>query len=71
MAAYRATKHDSTGFTPNYLMFGREVNSPISLGLGKPEDEPIGNSYLTLVSDRVDKFEKAYEVDPYAPKKVS
>ena len=62
MAAYRATKHDSTGFTPNYLMFGREVNSPISLVLGKTQDEPNENSYLSLVSDRVDKFEKAYEL---------
>ena len=61
MAAYRATKHDSTGFSPNYLMFGREVNSPISLVLGKPADEKPEKSYLDVVSQRVQKFERAYE----------
>jgi len=34
MAAYRATEHDVTGFTPNYLFLGREVYSPIDLTLG-------------------------------------
>ena len=31
MAAYRATEHPATGFTPNYLMYGREVTTPIEL----------------------------------------
>lgn len=26
--AYRATKHSATGFTPNFMMFGREVREP-------------------------------------------
>lgn len=30
-AAYRSTVHPATGFTPNFLMFGREVNLPIDL----------------------------------------
>ncbi|KAK3088259.1 hypothetical protein FSP39_016699 [Pinctada imbricata] len=33
-SAYRSCCHDSTGFSPNMLMFGREVNLPISLEMG-------------------------------------
>ena len=31
MMAYRATCHDSTGFSPNELMFGREIPFPIDV----------------------------------------
>jgi len=34
MAAYRATCHSSTGYSPNALFLGREVISPIDLVLG-------------------------------------
>jgi transposase InsO family protein len=34
MAAYRASKHESTGFTPNKLFLSREVCAPIDLVLG-------------------------------------
>ena len=37
MAAYRATVHPATGFTPNYLMYGREVNTAIDLATPLPE----------------------------------
>ena len=32
-AAYRATVHPSTGFTPNFMMFGRETTMPVHLPL--------------------------------------
>ncbi|XP_037834631.1 uncharacterized protein LOC112450568 [Kryptolebias marmoratus] len=31
LMAYRATKHSSTGFTPNMMLFGREITEPIDL----------------------------------------
>jgi transposase InsO family protein len=34
IAAYRATPHQSTGFSPNTLMFGRENRMPIDIVLG-------------------------------------
>ena len=37
--AYRATPHESTGYSPNRVMFGREVTLPIDLMLGSPPDE--------------------------------
>jgi hypothetical protein len=35
--AYRASVHESTGFTPNMLMFGRETRLPIELMFCPPE----------------------------------
>ena len=31
MMAYRASVHETTGFTPNYMMLGREVSTPLDL----------------------------------------
>jgi len=39
MAAYRAAKHESTGFSPNQLVLGRENRAPIDLVLGKVVEE--------------------------------
>jgi hypothetical protein len=44
MAAYRASRQESTGFSPNFLTFGREVRAPVDLVLGRPKgDELITN----------------------------
>ena len=37
MAAYRATVHDSTGYTPNLLVFGHENRVAVDIILGDPE----------------------------------
>jgi hypothetical protein len=29
--AYRAAEHETTGNTPNYMMLGREVTSPLDI----------------------------------------
>ena len=34
MAAYRSARHESTGFSPNFLVFGHENRAPIDLILG-------------------------------------
>ena len=36
--AYRSTVHEVTGFTPNYVMTGREVNLPLDVMLGMHEE---------------------------------
>ncbi|CAI5677314.1 unnamed protein product [Oreochromis niloticus] len=40
--AYRATKHSSTGLTPNMMLLGREITEPIDLVAGLPADETPG-----------------------------
>ena len=37
--AYRATPHDSSGLTPNFMMFGRELQMPVDVMLPLPDDE--------------------------------
>jgi len=39
MAAYRASRHESTKFTPNMLVFGRENRAPVDLVLNSVQGE--------------------------------
>ena len=39
MAAYRASPHSSTVFSPNYVLLGRECRAPLDLLVGPPEAE--------------------------------
>ena len=47
MAAYQAIRHDATGYSPNFLVLGREARAPPveaqvlpDIEYGSPEDEP-------------------------------
>jgi len=40
MSAYSATRHESTGYTPNFLVFGRENRAPPDIIFGTPNEEP-------------------------------
>ena len=55
MAAYRATIHQSTNYSPNYLMFAREVRAPVDLVFGIPPEQPpcSYDDYATEVEDRM------------------
>ncbi len=46
--AYRATKDSSTGFTPNMMLFGREITKPIDLVAGKPPKRHTDPSIPTI-----------------------
>jgi hypothetical protein len=60
VAAYNATVHSATSFSPNYLMFGRELNSAVDLAFCVPgEDEVPVNDYAFSVAERM---AKAYEL---------
>jgi len=41
MMAYRSAVHESTGFTPNQLMLGREVEVPLDVITQPPPDAPL------------------------------
>ena len=53
MAAYRAAKHDSTGYTLNKLVFSRENRMPIDIVLGDIAEEvgyqPTYNDFVSEV----------------------
>ena len=59
--AYRATIHETTGFTPNMLLMGREVRMPAQLTF----ECPVNTNY-TCYGDYVEglrlRMEKAHEV---------
>jgi ABC-type phosphate transport system substrate-binding protein len=37
MAAYRSSKHETTQYSPNYLMLGRKVRAPVDVVYGSSE----------------------------------
>jgi len=41
LAAYRASPHSSTGFSPNRLFLGRETRMPIDLVMGLQEEDKV------------------------------
>jgi len=59
MAAYRASRHEATRFTPNYLVLGREVRAPIDLVYDMP---PVStpSSYASYADELSDRMKQAY-----------
>lgn len=54
--AYRATPHASSGFTPNYLMFGREVAMPVDVVLGAAPNQRLpSNQYAKELRDQLER----------------
>jgi len=64
LAAYRATPHSATGFSPNFLLFGHEVRAPIDLVLGDiaEEESPGNRTYGDFVADRRKTMLSAYSL---------
>ena len=58
--AYRATPQESTGFSPNFLMFGRELAMPVDIMIPLPEDSNEDQAqYAAKLRERL---EYAYEL---------
>src|SRR5215831_16563781 len=61
LAAYRATSHETTGYSPNFLLYGRENRAPIDIVLGAPAGTPVEN-IDAWVEDKVDRQREAYDL---------
>ena len=57
MAAYRASVHEATGFSPNRLILGREARLPVDLVFGVPPDrEQTVRSYDQFVDEQAERM---------------
>ena len=60
MMAYRTSVHESTGYTPHFLVYGQEVCLPIDFMNPNPSDQPPADIH-EFVSARQVRFQKAYD----------
>jgi transposase InsO family protein len=52
VAAYRATIHESTGYSPNFLFLGREVRAPLDIVMGLPAAELHSSTSIDFYVDQ-------------------
>ena len=65
MAAYRAARHSSTGFSPNLLVLGRENRAPVDLVLGPIFEDTEGSNnrtYDEYVDDQLCVYQEAHRL---------
>lgn len=70
--AYNCTKHESTGQSPYFLMFGREPNLPVDIafGLTKEDKEEPQTKYIQDLRERLlESYRVAVEQIQRAQKK--
>jgi transposase InsO family protein len=62
MAAYRASRHEATGYSPNFLMFGKETRAPVDVMFGLDELEKENHqSYDEYAEHKIEIMRKAYQ----------
>jgi len=59
--AYRSTVQESTGFSPYFLMYGREARIPADLVYGPPPDLSHAEDVPEFVAQRRDALQAAFE----------
>ena len=59
--AYSCIRHESTGYSPYSLLFGREPRLPVDMAFGKKTESVEEKSYNEYVSDLREKINDAFE----------
>jgi len=59
-SAYRSCVHEATGFTPNMMMFGREVTLPVELSMGCVPSKNYTTSTTSYVMELQEKLGDVY-----------
>jgi transposase InsO family protein len=62
VAAYRATIHEATGYSPNFLVLGREVAVPLDIVMGQPPNSDRSLNVDEFVQRRLDAERTAYGI---------
>ena len=52
--AYNSTRHDSTGYSPFFLMFGRHSRLPIDVAMGVEPQKELQVDFTKTLKDRLD-----------------
>jgi hypothetical protein len=61
MMAYRSAIQETTGYSPNQMMLGRETELPIDILIGAPPEEPTAKSGIEYVDNMKERMELVYD----------
>lgn len=68
--AYNSTKSDATGYSPYFLMFGREARLPVDVCFGASPDGAEEKTHSQYVTDLKQDLQRAYQLANEAADKV-
>lgn len=69
--AYNCTSNEATGFSPYFLMFGREARLPVDLCFGVSADNTSPESYSKYVSKMKQELQAAYQLAQATSEKMN